>query len=219
MANGFRVIVFTRDRHPSNHGSFTSHGGAWPVHCVEGTPGFQFHPELLPPPQALIVDKGMNASQDGFDPFESLTLLPGLRGAGVTRLFVVGLATEYCVRATTLSAMKAGFETWLIVDAVAPIERHPGDNDRAMLEMREKGACFATAGQVITLLDFQPHPSALIAVDLQNDFFPGGALPVPQALGSLLRFDFFSNTRQGVARRPCAARQGHERVGQSRSPD
>ena len=181
MANGFRVIAFTRDRHPTNHDSFVAEGGNWPVHCVDGTAGFQFHPELLPSADALIVDKGTTGKSEGFDGFEGTTLAETLRGNGINRLFVVGLATEYCVRATTLSAIKAGFETWLVVDAVAPVERQPGDGNRALLEMRDAGANFASAGQATILLDYQPHPSALIAVDLQVDFFPGGALPVAQA--------------------------------------
>lgn len=181
MRQGFRVIAFTRDRHPAQHGSFVTEGGRWPVHCVDGTKGFEFHPELNPPSAAVVIDKGVDDVNEGFDGFEGTDLLSRLKSGGVTRVFIAGLATEYCVRATALSALKAGFETWIVVDAIAPVEQTPGDRDRAMLEMRDHGANFTTAGQGTTLLDYQIHPTAFIVVDVQNDFFPDGALAVPDA--------------------------------------
>ncbi|MBX9655386.1 isochorismatase family protein [bacterium] len=178
---GFRVIAFTRDRHPAQHGSFIAQGGRWPVHCVDGTKGFEFHPELNPPPSAAVIDKGVNDVNEGFDPFEGTDLSSRLQMAGVTRVFIAGLATEYCVCATALSSVKSGLETWLVIDAVAPVDNTPGDGDRAILKMRDSGVNLAASGQVTTLLDFQIHPSAFVVVDVQNDFFPGGALAIRDA--------------------------------------
>jgi len=178
---GFRVIAFTRDRHPAQHGSFITRGGRWPVHCVDQTKGFEFHPSLNPPPSAVVIDKGADDVNEGFDAFEGTDLLMRLQNGGITRVFIAGLATEYCVRETALSAIRFGFETWIVVDAIAPVDLTPGDSDRAILDMRQKGAILTTSGQVTTLLDHQVHPTAFLVVDVQNDFFPGGALAVSEA--------------------------------------
>jgi nicotinamidase-related amidase len=148
---------------------------------VDGTKGFEFHPELSPPSSAFVIDKGIDDVYEGYDGFEGTDLMSRLQNAGVTRVFIAGLATEYCVRATALSSAKSGFETWIVIDAIAPVENTPGDNDRAILELRDRGINLATSGQVTTLLDFQVHPSALVVVDVQNDFFPGGPLAVREA--------------------------------------
>lgn len=181
MQKGFRAVAFTRDRHPPNHCSFQSQGGLWPPHCVDGTVGFQFHPDVLVPPGAIVADKGTKEDEDNFDGFHATGLGDLFRQQGVRRVFVSGLATEYCVKSTVLGSLREGFETWVIVDAIAGVESRDGDCDRALVEMRSAGAELTESGQVTTLLVYQPHPSGLVVVDLQNDFCKGGALAVPNA--------------------------------------
>lgn len=178
MTRKLRAVAFTRDRHPPNHCSFQPNGGPWPVHCVDGTEGFEFHPEIQPPAGAVLVDKGTRAEEDNFDGFHATSLGEVFRALGIERVFVVGLATEYCVKATVMGALREGFETWVALDAVAGVERRPGDVERALVEMRTAGAELAESGQATTLLVRQRRPSALVVVDLQKDFFSGGALAV-----------------------------------------
>lgn len=181
MRQGLLAVAFTRDRHPPNHCSFQEQGGPWPVHCVDGTKGFEFHPGLSVPRRSYIVDKGTLPNEDNFDGFHGTDLAETFRELGVKRVFVVGLATEYCVRGTALGALREGFEVWVVTDAIAGIDAEPGDVDRAMVEMVAAGADLAETAQVETLLVHQPYPSALVVVDVQNDFCPGGALAVAGA--------------------------------------
>jgi nicotinamidase/pyrazinamidase len=181
MTRKLLAVAFTRDRHPPNHCSFQPHGGPWPVHCVDGTEGFEFHPELQPPPGAVVVDKGTSAEEDNFDGFHGTNLGDVFRGLGIERVFVAGLAAEYCVKATVLGALREGFETWAALDGVAGVDRKPGDVERALVEMRTAGAELAESGQAATLLEHQRRPSALVVVDVQKDFFTGGALAVRDA--------------------------------------
>jgi nicotinamidase/pyrazinamidase len=104
------VIVFTQDWHPANHSSFMPNGGPWPVHCVANSAGA----ELMPPLQALaadvIIHKGVAADGAGYSGFEMTGLAERLKESGIKRIGVSGIATEYCVRATALDGLRAGFE-------------------------------------------------------------------------------------------------------------
>ena len=146
-ANG-AVVVFTQDWHPATTPHFAKDGGIWPVHCVRDTWGAKLHPDLRTPDDAPLVRKGVNG-EDGYSGFTMRDPITGetvpteletlLRGRGIERVVVVGLATDYCVRTTVLDAARLGFETSVLTDAIAAVDVEPGDGDRAIDEMRQAG--------------------------------------------------------------------------------
>jgi len=157
-ATGGIPIFASRDWHPAHTAHFREFGGQWPPHCVQNTPGAEFHPDLRLPKGTVIVSKGMNPVDEGYSLFEGKLAdgrdaLTALRELGVTRIHVGGLATDYCVRATTLDALAARFDVFLLEDAIRAVEVQPGDGERAIAEMREAGATSET------LADFQPAAS------------------------------------------------------------
>jgi len=133
-------VFATRDWHPPGHCSFRERGGPWPPHCVQGTPGAAFVPDLTLPPSAVVVSKGTSPERDAYSGFEGTDLERRLREAGVRRLFVGGLATDYCVLNTVKDALVRGFPTLLLVDAVRAVDVRPGDGRRAEEEMVGLGA-------------------------------------------------------------------------------
>lgn len=138
-----RLPVFaTRDWHPADHCSFRRQGGRWPDHCVVGTPGAEFAPGLEFPPDTRIVSKDTESEQETYSGFQATeTNLAGrLRELGVTRLFIGGIATDYCVLFTVLDALAAGFDVCLLVDAIRPVEVVAGDGEAAVREMQARGA-------------------------------------------------------------------------------
>ena len=142
------IVVATQDWHPEHTPHFDSDGGLWPVHCVRGTWGAEFHPALALPIDAPRVRKGANG-EDGYSGFTTRDPLTGettptelegiLLAAGVRVVVVVGLATDYCVKATALDAVRLGFRTAVLTAAVAAVDRLPGDGDRALEELRTGG--------------------------------------------------------------------------------
>ena len=143
-------VYASRDWHPATTGHFVTGGGVWPVHCVAGSDGARFHPDLRLPADAAVVSKGVEADEDGFSAFDGCledgtTLEESLRAAGVARLLVGGLATDYCVRATVLDALKKGWPVTLLTDAVAAVDLKPDDGTRAIEEMQAAGAELRTA--------------------------------------------------------------------------
>jgi len=134
------LIVATRDWHPPNHVSFKSHGGAWPPHCIQGTPGAEFHPDLNLPAKVKIISKASSPDKEAYSGFDGTDLEEKLRNAGIRRVFVGGLATDYCVKSTVLDALKLGFETILLLDAIRGVDVKPGDSEKAINEMLRKGA-------------------------------------------------------------------------------
>ena len=146
-------VFLTRDWHPSKTRHFEAFGGAWPPHCVQGTPGAAFHPALFIPREAVVVSKGMDPDADAYSGFqaENETGMPFaamLGERGVRRLYIGGLATDYCVKATALDALHGGFEVLVLADAIRAVDVVPGDGARAVAEMREAGARFITLGDV-----------------------------------------------------------------------
>ncbi|BAA30096.1 nicotinamidase [Pyrococcus horikoshii] len=129
------LIVATRDWHPENHISFRERGGPWPRHCVQNTPGAEFVVDL--PEDAVIISKATEPDKEAYSGFEGTDLAKILRGNGVKRVYICGVATEYCVRATALDALKHGFEVYLLRDAVKGIK--PEDEERALEEMKSRG--------------------------------------------------------------------------------
>ncbi|MEM3677741.1 MAG: nicotinamidase [Candidatus Bathyarchaeia archaeon] len=133
-------IFATRDWHPVNHISFRSRGGAWPPHCVQGTKGAEFSETLRLPEDLIVVSKATDPDSESYSGFAGTDLADKLRKHGVKRVFIGGLATEYCVKNTVLDAAEEGFETYFLEDASKGINLNPGDVERAIEEMLEKGA-------------------------------------------------------------------------------
>lgn len=138
-------IFATRDWHPIDHCSFQASGGPWPKHCVAGTNGAAFAPALALPEDAIVISKATTSDKDAYSAFEGTDLATRLSAAGVNRLFVGGLATDYCVLNTVKDALTLGFDTRVLSDAVRAVERKPGDGERALSEMSERGAIMVEA--------------------------------------------------------------------------
>jgi nicotinamidase/pyrazinamidase len=145
LANEFDLVFATRDWHPPDHASFETEGGQWPVHCVQGTHGAELHPAMRGIDVDGIVDVGVEREDEGYSGFEKSKLADLLHERGVDEVAVVGLATDYCVRASTIDACREGFDTTVVTDAVRPVEVEPGDGERALEEMKEAGAKLATS--------------------------------------------------------------------------
>ncbi len=133
------LTVATRDWHPPDHCSFAPQGGIWPVHCVADTPGAAFHPELDARRIRWVVDKATRRDVEAYSGFQGTGLADRLAAAGIRRVFVCGLATDYCVKATALDARGAGFGVILLADAAKGVEVHPGDCAAALKEMQGAG--------------------------------------------------------------------------------
>jgi len=133
-------VFATRDWHPTAHCSFRDRGGPWPPHCIVGTPGAAFAVGLALGPDARVVSKATTIDRDAYSGFEDTDLDLDLRRLAVHRLFVGGLATDYCVRQTVLDARRLGYEVLLLEDAIRAVNVKPGDGERAMDEMRAAGA-------------------------------------------------------------------------------
>lgn len=134
------VIVISRDWHPPNHCSFETEGGPWPVHCVQNTPGAEYHGDLHLPLCALYVDKARDPDLESYSGFSGTGLSQALRRSGVQRIFIGGLALDYCVKATALEGLAEGFEVHLILPATRAVNVNPGDGTKALNEMRSAGA-------------------------------------------------------------------------------
>jgi nicotinamidase/pyrazinamidase len=137
-------IIATRDWHPEMTSHFNTYGGIWPPHCIQGTNGSAFHLDLKLPEAAVIISKGMDPQEDSYSGFQGTDakgakLADLLRQRGVKRLFVGGLATDYCVKHTVIDGLKEGFKVILLEDAVRGVEIHPGDSKRAVEEMLQAG--------------------------------------------------------------------------------
>src|SRR5262245_28454380 len=133
-------VFFTRDWHPSGHVSFKARGGPWPPHCVQGTPGADFHRDLRLPPNAQVVSKGYELDKDSYSAFGGTGLQEKLRQAGIRRIWIGGLAQDYCVRETSLDGIREGFEVHVIVEGTRPVNIKPEDGKRALADIRAAGA-------------------------------------------------------------------------------
>ncbi|HEY0480204.1 MAG TPA: bifunctional nicotinamidase/pyrazinamidase [Kofleriaceae bacterium] len=166
----FSIVVATQDWHPADHQSFaTQHAGRkpgelieldglpqvlWPPHCVQGTTGAAFHVDLQRDKVTEVFPKGTDRTVDSYSGFfdnghrKSTGLGDWLRARWITRVYVMGLATDYCVKATALDARDLGFDTWVIEDGCRPVELHPGDGDRAVAAMRGAGVTIVESGTI-----------------------------------------------------------------------
>jgi len=142
-------IFFTRDWHPANHISFRNRGGIWPPHCVQGTSGAEFHSNLLVPSNAGIINKGDKPSMEAYSGFQGTGLEKRLKKLGIDKVFVGGLATDYCVKETSLDARRTGLVVEVLKDCVMPVDIKLGDGARALAEMKRAGAKLTTSSAVI----------------------------------------------------------------------
>jgi nicotinamidase/pyrazinamidase len=142
IASGrFDLVVATRDWHPPDHSSFAAQGGPWPEHCVAGSEGAQLHPALDAARVDVIVDKGTDPATEGYSGFDGTDLATLLRDRGIDRVTVAGLATDYCVRATALDALREGFA--VTVDEAGSRGIDADDSRRALDEVRAAGGAIA----------------------------------------------------------------------------
>ncbi|MDA2922744.1 nicotinamidase [Patescibacteria group bacterium AH-259-L07] len=146
------LIVASRDWHPAVTSHFETYGGMWPVHCVLDTKGAEFHRDLEVD-DVTIVSKATEPDEDGYSAFDGHTkdgqaLGTFLKSHGVEELYVGGLATDYCVKATALDSVKYGFRTFLLSDAIRGVDRESGDSDHAIGEMKQAGVSVITTREV-----------------------------------------------------------------------
>lgn len=146
-------VYFTRDWHPAKTVHFIEQGGKWPPHCIQGTKGAEFHPGLNVPKSARLVTKGAGAEEDSYSGFDGQvedgrSLSDSLRQDRVERLYMGGLATDYCVRQTALDALKEGFGVTVLLDAVKGVDVKKGDSERAVQELKIRGAATATLKEI-----------------------------------------------------------------------
>lgn len=149
LADRFDIVMATRDWHPPDHSSFETEGGPWPIHCVQGTHGAELHPAMEDVEVELIVDVGREREDQGYSGFEKSTLGDALRERGVDKVYVTGLATDYCVRASAIDAAKEGFDVTVVEDAIRAVDVESGDGERAIEDMKEAGAKVATSDEVL----------------------------------------------------------------------
>ena len=132
-------VFKSRDWHPPKTKHFSLYGGTWPVHCVQGTKGAEFHPALTDEMHIRIVSKGLG-DEDSYSAFAGTDLALQLERLGVEEIWVGGLATDYCVKNTVLDALRHGFRVKALKNAMRAVDLKPGDGERAIEEMRAGGA-------------------------------------------------------------------------------
>jgi len=137
------VIVYTKDWHPAAHNSFRPTGGPWPVHCVAGTPGAELMPPLHAEADEIVTHKGVEVRGAGYSGFELTGLEDRLRKLQIERVGVSGIATEYCVRATVLDALKHGFKVTVLTDLIRAVQ--PAETPGVLEELKKASATTATA--------------------------------------------------------------------------
>ncbi len=170
MMPHFETVVVSRDAHPRDHGSFAAnHPGvevgqvfdlnglpqvAWPVHCVVDSAGAELHKELSTSGISKVIYKGTDASVDSYSAFfdngrrKSTGLVEWLREHKISDLYIMGLATDYCVKFSVLDALQEGFSVWLIEDGCRGVNLKPGDSEQAIAEMRAAGATILWSGAI-----------------------------------------------------------------------
>lgn len=143
-------VFATRDWHPANHCSFEARGGQWPAHCIAETDGARFAAELKLPANAIVVSKATLPDQEAYSGFQGTELARQLHENGIERLFIGGLATDYCVLDTVKDALAGDFEVYLLTDAIRAVEVDPGDGEKAITEMTQAGARKTRLEQITT---------------------------------------------------------------------
>lgn len=147
-------IIFTRDWHPVDHCSFKRNGGIWPQHCIQNTPGANFVDGLIIPDTMILISKASQQDKDAYSGFKNTTLEGYLQRMNVCRVFVCGVATDYCILETVLDAIQheRGFETVFLIDAIKAVNIKPDDGRKAELTMAHEGAIPLEFGQLNRLV-------------------------------------------------------------------
>jgi len=142
------TIVATRDWHPHNHISFKHRGGPWPPHCVQGTKGAELHPDLRIPQNVILVSKGFDEDKEAYSGFDGTNLDQILKARKIRRVFVCGVATDYCVKATVLDAIELGYNVLVLKDAIKGVDIPKGAENKAINEMLDAGAILADLNDI-----------------------------------------------------------------------
>ena len=155
LISRFSLVISTQDWHPANHISFNAQGGPWPPHCVQGTSGAELHPELETDSIAHYFRKASSPAKDDYSEFagtdeQGRSLDEVLKGHGVKEIYIVGLATDYCVLETVLDGLKYGYEVYAVTDAMRAVNVNPDDGEKALYKMVSSGAHLVTS-EVIDL--------------------------------------------------------------------
>lgn len=151
-------VFASRDWHPQVTSHFSDYGGVWPPHCVQGTSGAAFHPDLHLPEGTEVISKGSSPDSDSYSAFDGRDARGRLLGdilaeLQVKHLYVGGLATDYCVKTTVLDALREGFEVTLLSDAIAGVDVVPGDSDKALKDMVRAGIAVCLTDEAIRSLE------------------------------------------------------------------
>jgi nicotinamidase/pyrazinamidase len=147
----FPLVASTQDWHPKDHCSFKMQGGPWPPHCVQNTKGAEFHPRLDSKKIALKIHKGANRDKDAYSGFEGTAFNEELKKRGVERVYIVGLATDYCVKQTALDAVLNDFQTVVFTDLIRAINARPGDDQRALEAIQNVGGTLLLSTEIKNL--------------------------------------------------------------------
>lgn len=151
LKNQLPVFV-SRDWHPQDTKHFKDAGGPWPMHCIQNTRGAEFHPDFRVPDEAIILSKGTNPELDGYSVFEARDssnklFIELLQEMGIEKLYIAGIATDYCVRMTSLDAFKNGFVVHVLTDAIKGVDKT--DSKRTIAEIAEKNGKLKTYSEVL----------------------------------------------------------------------
>lgn len=146
LTDRFELIISSQDWHPEN----SVHFEKWPVHCVAGTLGAEFHPDLRSDKITVMLKKGTNNSDDGYSAFEAtnIDLSEFIKENNITNLYICGLTTDYCVKETALDSLNLGIHTFVVTDAIAAVNVIPGDGNKALSEMYSSGCILVESADI-----------------------------------------------------------------------
>lgn len=150
----FPLVVATQDWHPPDHISFKEKGGPWPPHCVQGTRGAELHPDIDAKEIDIRLRKAFTPDKDAYSSFEAVddagrSLDEIMKSKDVRQLYIVGLATDYCVLASAMDGLKNGYDVFVVTDAVRAVNVNPEDGQKALEQMAKGGAHLITSGQIL----------------------------------------------------------------------
>ena len=141
------MVIASRDWHPPNHISFKDRGGPWPPHCIQGSKGAEFHPNLKLPKNVVIISKAFLPDKEAYSAFDGTELHYILTLHSIRRLFITGVATDYCVKASVIDALRLGYEVIVLSDAIAGVSKE--SSEKALEEMIRLGAIIANKDELM----------------------------------------------------------------------
>lgn len=149
LAKEFRVVAASADWHPPDHMSFKARGGPWPPHCVQMSDDAEFHPKLDQSNLTMVIRKGFNPDAEQYTAFDEISQFGDmLKARGIRRIFVGGVATDYCVHDSVIGALEDGLDVYVLTDAVKGIDAAAGDVQRALDDMERRGAKLITSAEI-----------------------------------------------------------------------